>query len=145
PPSTTAGSPSPACSPPTSTPRRPATPPPATTPRPSVPRWPPGCGARDGPRARGRVHPRARRRRPALAPVANSAAYLAPHLVAGTDVLDVGCGPGTITAEIAGLVAPGSVLGLDRSADAVAVAARDHGAPNPAFAIGDVHALDQPD
>ena len=33
--------------------------------------------------------------------IANSAAYLAPQLVGGSRVLDVGCGPGTITAEMA--------------------------------------------
>ena len=33
--------------------------------------------------------------------VENSAAYLEPHLVPGTSVLDVGSGPGTITVDIA--------------------------------------------
>ena len=32
--------------------------------------------------------------------VDNSAAYLAPHLTYGISVLDLGCGPGTITADI---------------------------------------------
>jgi SAM-dependent methyltransferase len=54
--------------------------------------------------------------------VANSAAYLRDALVPGTDVLDVGCGPGTITTEIAGLVAPGRVVGLDASEEVVAAA-----------------------
>ena len=36
--------------------------------------------------------------------VQNSAAYLAPHLTSGTTVLDVGCGPGTITIEPANLI-----------------------------------------
>ena len=39
--------------------------------------------------------------------VDNSAAYLAPHLRPGLDVLDVGCGPGTITVDLAQRVAPG--------------------------------------
>ena len=43
----------------------------------------------------------------------NSAAYLAPHLRPGLDVLDVGCGPGTITVDLAERVAPGRVTGLD--------------------------------
>lgn len=46
----------------------------------------------------------------------NSAAYLAPHLTSGTSVLDLGCGPGTITAGIGRRVAPGRVLGIDASA-----------------------------
>lgn len=54
--------------------------------------------------------------------VANSAAYLRDSLVPGTDVLDVGCGPGTITTEIAGLVAPGRVVGLDASEEVIATA-----------------------
>ncbi len=52
--------------------------------------------------------------------VASSAAYLEPHLEPGMDVLDVGCGPGSITAGFADLVAPGSVIGMDSSADVVA-------------------------
>jgi 2-polyprenyl-3-methyl-5-hydroxy-6-metoxy-1,4-benzoquinol methylase len=35
----------------------------------------------------------------------NSSAYLLPHLRADMAVLDVGAGPGTITADLAGLVA----------------------------------------
>jgi ubiquinone/menaquinone biosynthesis C-methylase UbiE len=45
--------------------------------------------------------------------VDNSAAYLVPHLRAGLDVLDVGCGPGTITDDLAARVAPGRVIGVD--------------------------------
>ena len=43
----------------------------------------------------------------------NSSAYLLPHLRAGQSLLDVGCGPGTITADLALLVAPGEVVGFD--------------------------------
>ena len=43
----------------------------------------------------------------------NSAAYLLPHLAAGIDLLDVGCGVGTITADLAALVAPGRVTAID--------------------------------
>src|ERR1044072_9790480 len=32
--------------------------------------------------------------------VDNSAAYLAPHLTSGIHLADLGCGPGTITADI---------------------------------------------
>ncbi|NYD34955.1 methyltransferase domain-containing protein [Actinomycetospora corticicola] len=67
--------------------------------------------------------------------VDNSAAYLAPHLRADMRVLDVGCGPGTITADLATRV--GSVLGIDsdpgvvEKARALGVDAR----------VGDVSAL----
>jgi ubiquinone/menaquinone biosynthesis C-methylase UbiE len=43
----------------------------------------------------------------------NSAAYLLPHLHAGDRILDVGCGPGTITADLAARVSPGRVTALE--------------------------------
>lgn len=39
---------------------------------------------------------------------------LVPFLFPGADVLDVGCGPGTITLGVSNAVAPGSVIGVDR-------------------------------
>ncbi|GHG32582.1 methyltransferase domain-containing protein [Streptomyces zaomyceticus] len=79
---------------------------------------------------------------------ANSAAYLLPSLSAGLDVLDVGCGPGTITADLAALVAPGRVTAVD-AAEGVLVKARavaaERGLENVGFAVADVHALDFPD
>ena len=52
----------------------------------------------------------------------DSAAYLLPHLKAGMDLLDVGCGPASITADLAERVAPGRVVALDAAADALAAA-----------------------
>jgi ubiquinone/menaquinone biosynthesis C-methylase UbiE len=73
----------------------------------------------------------------------NSAAHLLPHLRAGLDVLDVGCGPGTITVDLAARVAPGRVVGLDVSsaplAEARALAGRT--GVDVEFAVGDVYAL----
>jgi ubiquinone/menaquinone biosynthesis C-methylase UbiE len=80
--------------------------------------------------------------------VENSAAYLIPHLRSGLDVLDVGCGPGTITLDLAARCAPGRALGLDPSADVIAQAtasAAEAGATGVTFAVGDVYALDLPD
>jgi SAM-dependent methyltransferase len=73
----------------------------------------------------------------------NSAGYLLPHLRPGLDLLDVGCGPGTITADLARLVAPGRVLGIDSAAAVVERAAAEH--PDAEFAVGDLYALDLPD
>jgi ubiquinone/menaquinone biosynthesis C-methylase UbiE len=42
------------------------------------------------------------------------AGYLLPYLRAGMDLLDAGCGPGSITTELARLVAPGTAIGIDR-------------------------------
>ena len=55
--------------------------------------------------------------------IANSAHYLEPHLIAGRSLLDVGCGPGTITAEFADRLAPGRVIGIDDAAEALSAAA----------------------
>jgi ubiquinone/menaquinone biosynthesis C-methylase UbiE len=52
----------------------------------------------------------------------NSAAYLLPHLRSGQRLLDVGCGPGTLTVDLARIVAPGAVVGLDRVESVIAEA-----------------------
>lgn len=71
--------------------------------------------------------------------VANSAAHLAPHLTAGVRVLDVGCGPGTITVDIARRVAPGEVVGIDLDEATLEKArANAAGVDNVAFRRGDV-------
>ncbi len=71
----------------------------------------------------------------------NSCAYLLPHLRPGMRVLDVGCGPGTITRDLAALVSPCEVLGIDRS-DEVIAEARSHDAPGVSYRTGDVYDLD---
>ncbi|MEV3988124.1 class I SAM-dependent methyltransferase [Streptomyces sp. NPDC049837] len=80
---------------------------------------------------------------------ANSAAYLLGEVRPGLDVLDVGCGPGTITADLAALVAPGgSVTAVDAAGDILEQAratADERGLDNVRFAVADVHALDFPD
>lgn len=78
----------------------------------------------------------------------NSAAYLLPHLRPGQSLLDVGCGPGTITADLALAVAPGEVVGLDAAADVVSQAehhARGLGLANVRFEVGDLYDLPFPD
>jgi SAM-dependent methyltransferase len=73
--------------------------------------------------------------------VANSAAYLAPHLEPGKRVLDIGCGPGTLTADIARHVDPGLVTGIDRSAVVIAEArGLGDAIGNVSFEVGDLYA-----
>jgi len=77
--------------------------------------------------------------------VENSAAYLAPHLEAGVDVLDVGSGPGTITLDLARRVRPGHVVGIDASAEVVSQSAglaASEGVGNVEFRTGDAYALE---
>jgi len=80
--------------------------------------------------------------------VANSAAYLRPHLRPGLSLLDVGCGPGTLTVDLARLVAPGRVTAVEPDETVLALArdeAATRGVANIGFAVADVHALDLPD
>jgi SAM-dependent methyltransferase len=63
-------------------------------------------------------------------------------------VLDVGCGPGTITADLATLVTPGRVTALEQTDAALDLARAEiarRGLTTVDFAVGDVHALDFPD
>jgi ubiquinone/menaquinone biosynthesis C-methylase UbiE len=87
---------------------------------------------------------RAHRRRTAK----DSAGYLLPHLQPGMSLLDVGCGPGTITVDLAARVAPGRVIAVeltDAALDLARAEARTRNQSNIEFVTSDVHALDFPD
>lgn len=56
--------------------------------------------------------------------LARNAPGLAGLLAPGTRVLDLGCGPGTITAGIAARVAPGEVVAVDAAGSQVLAARR---------------------
>lgn len=80
--------------------------------------------------------------------VSNSAAYLIPHLHPGQRILDVGCGPGTITIDLARRVAPGQVVGIDNEPaplEAAATEAGEQGVTTVSFALGEIYRLDYPD
>ncbi|KAL2007698.1 hypothetical protein VTN00DRAFT_7680 [Thermoascus crustaceus] len=72
----------------------------------------------------------------------NSAPHLLPHLRPNMTILDVGCGPGTITVDLARNYVPdGSVTGIECVSDPL-IAAREHaasqGVKNVEFLVGDV-------
>jgi ubiquinone/menaquinone biosynthesis C-methylase UbiE len=74
----------------------------------------------------------------------NSAGYLLDRLTASARVLDVGCGPGTITAGIAARVPQGQVIGIDAAADVLSAArqeAQRQELGNVSFGVGDAYHL----
>jgi SAM-dependent methyltransferase len=74
----------------------------------------------------------------------NSAGFLLPLLRHDDQLLDVGCGPGNITADLATRITLGTVIGIDRSAEVVARANRDYSTmthPRLRFHEGDVYDL----
>lgn len=74
----------------------------------------------------------------------NSAAYLLPRLRPAMTLLDVGCGPGTITCDLARSVAPGRVVGIDASEAVIAEAratADASGVRSVSFQAGDLFHL----
>lgn len=76
----------------------------------------------------------------------NSAAYLLPHLTAEQRLLDVGAGPGTITADLASRVC--SVVCTEITSDALALsrdAVTSRGLTNVEFEVQDAHALTFPE
>ncbi len=78
--------------------------------------------------------------------VADSAQFLVPYLSGSVDLLDFGCGPGSITVDLAGYVGPsGTVVGVDQNDEAIAVARHDHGAPNVSYLQASVYDLPYPD
>jgi ubiquinone/menaquinone biosynthesis C-methylase UbiE len=80
--------------------------------------------------------------------VANSAGYLRHHLRPGLALLDVGCGPGTLSVDLARHVAPGPVLGIDHVDDILDEARRhaaEAGVTTVEFRVGDAYDLDLAD
>lgn len=72
------------------------------------------------------------------------AGFLLPHVRPGMRLLDVGCGPGSITLGLAQVVAPGEVVGVDIEPDQLDHAraqAVDAGVTNVRFEVGDTYTL----
>ena len=80
--------------------------------------------------------------------VENSASYLVPWLRPNMRILDIGCGPGSISVGLAKLVPEGEVIGIDYVEDPLAQArdlAKKENVTNATFQVGDIFALDFPD
>ncbi len=76
--------------------------------------------------------------------VADACGYLMPRLWPGLRVLDVGCGPGSISAGLAEIVAPGELRGIDIAPSQVEMAvqaAAARGLSNAEFSVADVRDL----
>lgn len=78
---------------------------------------------------------------------ANSAGYLLPQLQPGQSLLDIGSGPGTITADLARIVAPAVVTALEATSEAIALTRAELTARGieATYVVGDVHRLEAPD
>jgi len=79
---------------------------------------------------------------------ARDLAFAVPHLRPGMDVLDCGCGPGSITIDLAEIVAPGQVTGVDvepRQLEAARALAHERGVSNVRFEPASVNGLPYPD
>jgi ubiquinone/menaquinone biosynthesis C-methylase UbiE len=74
--------------------------------------------------------------------VENSCPHLLPYLKNPTlKILDVGCGPGTISVDLASRIPQGFVYAIDPSADVIAKArqhAEEKGVSNVRFEVGDI-------
>jgi ubiquinone/menaquinone biosynthesis C-methylase UbiE len=80
--------------------------------------------------------------------VEEAAAFMLPSLRPGMRLLDVGCGPGSITRGFAERLAPGEVVGVDLSRETLAAAREDataRGLTNLTYLDGSVYDLPCPD
>lgn len=78
----------------------------------------------------------------------NSTSYLLPYLQPNMSILDVGCGPGSITIDLARKVPFGHVVGVEYVSDPLDGArslAASEGVSNVRFQVSDIHNLPFPE
>ncbi|KUJ08156.1 S-adenosyl-L-methionine-dependent methyltransferase [Mollisia scopiformis] len=67
-----------------------------------------------------------------------SCQYLLPHVTKSAKILDVGCGPGIITADLAKIASDGSTIGVDNSEGIIKQASTSFpDVPNLKYQVGD--------
>ena len=79
---------------------------------------------------------------------ASHAAFFMPHLRSGMALLDCGCGPGTITLDLASVVAPAEVVGVDLEPSQLRFgrsSAAGRKTPNLHFSAADLYSLPFPE
>jgi ubiquinone/menaquinone biosynthesis C-methylase UbiE len=80
--------------------------------------------------------------------VSKDAAFFVPHIKSVMSLIDCGCGPGTITIDLAKFIAPGHVVGIDFEENQINIAqknALERKVPNVKFEVGDIYKLPYPD
>ena len=80
--------------------------------------------------------------------IMNSVPFIRPHIKPDMTILDIGCGPGSISVDFARHVPQGHVTGIEYTPEPLEQArhlAASEGITNITFQIGDIHALDFPD
>jgi len=79
--------------------------------------------------------------------VVNSCAYLLPYINPTDRILDIGCGPGSITLDLASYIDQGSIIGIDIESARPALEtaqqrAASEGKKNVTFQVGNIAKLD---
>lgn len=72
---------------------------------------------------------------------ANTSAYFLPRIKPNMKILDIGCGPGSITLDLAALVPEGEIIGIDFNSTAIESAnelVKSRKAMNASFQVADV-------
>lgn len=78
---------------------------------------------------------------------AKEAGFFLPHLQPGMNLLDCGCGPGAITLDLAKIIAPGQVVGIDIEDTQFEIGranALEQGISNVSFETGNIYDLSFP-